>query len=1112
MRPSFALNLSHDGIGLFARAGTGWELLGEVALDAPDFAEQLGALRSEALARSPEGLATKVIIPASQILYTEVDAPGPRPVMRRRQIATALDGMTPYDVADLVFDWTGRDDRVQVAVVARETLDEAESFAEDWGFAPVGFVGVPEPGDYAGEPWFGAAKAARDHLPEGEKVERDPRPIAAAMISAVRAARDGVAEAAPVTEAEAAEEAAPEDGPLNDAVPEFAEAEDLAPEGAEITADPAEPLPVPESDAAAEIAETPEAPAFDAEEAADLAAALDTESAAPAEPEASPEPEHAPEPLPEAPAFGAELPLEIPGAPAAETVDDSFEAELAAELEPAAEPVTEEPVAFAPEEEEALAEALGAEIAPELMPEAEAEAPVAETYDIGAEVELEAPSEAPPEPVAPVLAPEEIAEDPEGAEEALAAALGDEITPETLVAAAELPLFAAPEPAGTAPELVPELAVEEAPFTEVTDEDPTSEDTLVPAPAFASRRDAMLAARQPSAEGPAKPLGGAARLHPAGAPERKALFARAGEAGVTAPGLALPAEPAAAPEAETDKPRRGLGRAARGTVALGGSAGKALAQGLRPRVTAKPAKAPEPAAPDEKTVFGARKKTQVGGKPKYLGAALIGGLIAFLAIVALWSSFLGGDETPAPAPVEQAEAPAAETTAAPGAALQDAPQMTLAEAQAQAQAAAEAQAPAEATPEATAPEAAAPEVVAPEETPAAAAPEGTLSSQSAPAEAAPEAPVASEAETQVPAPSLPNPQLALPPGVALPPAESLTDTPPVTPSAPPPFDDLARVDPQGSYEPTPEGVVTPGGFTLYAGKPGRVPRARPDTVIAKAEKATAAAEAAAEEAANPAPYADPALKRFRPKLRPAAIDRAAAAAATAPATPEAAPAAPAAPQDDGALLAPGLSPAEAKRLAARRPNARPDAVLTLAAAAVPPVEVETADPFADATAQAVDVSRRPVSRPRNFKASVDRALAAAVAAEAAAAPTQVAAAAPAPAPTPAPAPKVAAAAPAPAVELDEPEPTKAAPKLPTTASVAKQATEKNALNLNEMNLIGIYGASRDRRALIRMPNGRFVKVSVGDRLDGGKVTAIGDSQLTYQKGSRSYVLKLLKNG
>ena len=51
------------------------------------------------------GLTSKLLIPNSQILYTRVSAPGPDEDSRRAQIRTALEGRTPYDVDDLVFDF-----------------------------------------------------------------------------------------------------------------------------------------------------------------------------------------------------------------------------------------------------------------------------------------------------------------------------------------------------------------------------------------------------------------------------------------------------------------------------------------------------------------------------------------------------------------------------------------------------------------------------------------------------------------------------------------------------------------------------------------------------------------------------------------------------------------------------------------------------------------------------------------------------------------------------------------------------------------------------------------------------------------------------------------------
>lgn len=1118
MKPSFALNLSPDGIGLLHRKNGGWELLGEVPLDAPDFGERLGKLRRKAQALAPEGMVTKLIIPASQVLYTEVVAPGPRPAMRRKQIATALEGLTPYVVDDLVFDWSGRDEMVQVAVVARETLTEAEAFAEDWGFNPVSFVTVPQPGSFAGEPWFGPADGAAVHLPEGGRVERDQDPVP--LRTAARAAEE-----TPEPEAEETPVVAPAPASLDDAeipleavaqaAPAQGAAEAPAPEIA-VAEEPAPPAPVePEvfPDAAPEMAQADpgaetllEMPPAEAELAPEFAF------------EASPEtPEPEPEPAPEAAPLAPEFTL------APEAIAPAAPEKLAEEL---AEDLRDDESAFTAELQAALNDT-------------PAEAEVAEPLPEAVETVETAP--APTAEPAPADSADLQTAGLQTAGLETAALLPDEAeTSAGLVTEAEMIDLSALEAL--------DFALN-APEAEVVASADLASQTEATAPAFASRRAAPLSTEPPA--GGHRALGGVARLHPVSAPERKSLFAK-----VTDPGLALPeSEPEAEPDSgppTTEKLRKaagaGLRRAAQGTAALGGSAGKALAQGLRPApASARPA-APEEAAKDDtsvpeapfieakaaRTVFGGRKSRHVGGKPRYLGLMLIGGLVAFMAIVALWSSYLGEAPTDAPATEQLAEAPATPTPTptlttpeavataqtgptgtgttapaaaeAPLAALQDGPAMSLAEAQSRARA--EAAAPAETTP----------------------APDATMATASAPAEApAPDAtaPASDTAAAPEPEAAPTTAQTALPPLAPLAPLPPLGSLEAPMPEIAAPAADVATVEPPAAPAPellpTPEGTLAPGGFTLYAGKPARVSKPRPATV----EKAATAAAAAAN-----APYADPALARFRPKARPATVEKAAAAAASAPpaaATPEtAAPALPetapaAAPADDGAALNPGLSPAEERRLAQRRPKTRPAAVVKAAAAYTPPPEIEvapaapeaTANAFADATAQAVSVSRRPAAKPRSFKDSVERALAAAIAAEPAPAP----AAAPAPAPAPvaaAPAPKAetrtAAAAPAPAVELDEPEPTTAMPRLPTSASVAKQATEKNALAMNETNLIGLYGAPGNRRALVRLPNGRFVKVGVGDRLDGGKVTAIGDSQMTYQKGGRAVTLKLLKGG
>ncbi|PJE34118.1 hypothetical protein CVM52_23915, partial [Pseudooceanicola lipolyticus] len=99
-------------------------------------------------------------------------------------------------------------------------------------------------------------------------------------------------------------------------------------------------------------------------------------------------------------------------------------------------------------------------------------------------------------------------------------------------------------------------------------------------------------------------------------------------------------------------------------------------------------------------------------------------------------------------------------------------------------------------------------------------------------------------------------------------------------------------------------------------------------------------------------------------------------------------------------------------------------------------------------------------------------------------------------------------------EQDEPEPEAPArtatvqPSLPSSASVARQATMDNAINLRQVNLIGVYGTPSNRRALVRLPSGRYKKVKVGDSVDGGRVVAIGDSELRYQKGGRNHTLSI----
>ncbi len=175
MKPNFALNMTHEGIELLHRAPRGgWTSVGEVKLDDPGFRENLSFLRRTAVGLEGKGFCSKLILPLSEILYLDVTAPGPGETERRAQIMAALEGQTPYDVADLTFDWTGEGEVVRVAVVANETLDEAEVFAVEHRFNPVSFVGTSDPDAHPWEPYFGRTDFSYTIIDPDEDLRDDP--------------------------------------------------------------------------------------------------------------------------------------------------------------------------------------------------------------------------------------------------------------------------------------------------------------------------------------------------------------------------------------------------------------------------------------------------------------------------------------------------------------------------------------------------------------------------------------------------------------------------------------------------------------------------------------------------------------------------------------------------------------------------------------------------------------------------------------------------------------------------------------------------------------------------------------------------------------------------
>ena len=97
-----------------------------------------------------------------------------------------------------------------------------------------------------------------------------------------------------------------------------------------------------------------------------------------------------------------------------------------------------------------------------------------------------------------------------------------------------------------------------------------------------------------------------------------------------------------------------------------------------------------------------------------------------------------------------------------------------------------------------------------------------------------------------------------------------------------------------------------------------------------------------------------------------------------------------------------------------------------------------------------------------------------------------------------------------AIESAVQEAVASAPRssVPTDATVAQAATVQNGIALNRVALIGVYGSTGKYRALVRLQTGRFVMVTVGDRLDGGRVAAISSNSLIYAKSGRNYELEV----
>ncbi|MDZ7905589.1 MAG: hypothetical protein U5N55_07330 [Cypionkella sp.] len=299
-----------------------------------------------------------------------------------------------------------------------------------------------------------------------------------------------------------------------------------------------------------------------------------------------------------------------------------------------------------------------------------------------------------------------------------------------------------------------------------------------------------------------------------------------------------------------------------------------------------------------------------------------------------------------------------------------------------------------------------------------------------------------------------------------------------------------------SAEPALADQVQP--VAVVTGRPALTPAPRPAAILAAAAVAAPveiAAKTAAKTSDASSVFADPALANARPLPRPRSnaqpAENAVAATFADPALANARPL----PRPAGILAA-----GREARLASA-----PASLLTSAEISAAENALTAPAPTAAASPLALSVSRIPAARPKGLKAAFEASRDAQI--------VTAAAASAAPEPATQQPPEVAASnnnAPA-AVEADsEPEVTSAAGRAGSRSVVAKQATIKNAINLNNVNLVGVFGSQSNRYALIRQPSGTFKKLKVGDRFDGGKVAAITESEVRYAKGGEMLALTMPK--
>lgn len=1106
MTPSFALTLDHDAIVLLFRKASAWREVGSVALDSEDLGGELAGLRQQA-ERLTDGdaLRSTLVLPNSQILYTTAAA-GADATENAAIASKTLEGATPYALEELVFDWKVRGDEICIAAVARETLEEAEEFAVQHGFGPLCFTATPEAGAFPGAPFLGPSDSANRFLGPGEILERVARPI---ETSGPLECDEAPERLEPPTEIEATSEpeevASPEmehidagavsddDLQRKDAAEEVETDAALAPE---VENTPEVSQSVPET----RLEETDGEPVAEIAEAASLPPEEDDTAAI------APPPESDAAPI-------ADMAIEETVVQVAETALAPAEEVAAPAPAPIEDIADEAPSSEEPSEVETIAEISEPEPAPD-------------------QAASDTPEETPAAPAPGFRSIRQPEEPPVSAAEKgpIAPASGKHIASKPLIAERpDMALSSDPSErgkktkarrkhtrkmAGAATPVADTLAAEQVRPADSAFKVPKAppDPTRISAPPAApkmSEAEALTVFGARKSQNTSGTIGGAKIAAAVAGTVAVGLIALwsilGGKAADELTGTSPPAEltaqaPAIEPAGAAPVSANTTSRPPQDTTALAPAEGADASQDVQLADNNGPS--PEGSTSTENVVA-----SPVAIPPEDLtdvepDAATVGIQPMETQASLSTSQNLQTDAAEASPPDDSDTQLASLADSATAPILPEQPSG--------------APAPQE--------EIAQPEIVPtpldPTQARAAYAVSGIW-------QRAPERGFEPREDTlddfyltsidgdldNQDALALPEPNRKL---------------------------ELRPLEPRAPRIPTSAGTVaegpTPGGVEIRLGKPDIVPPRRPDSIAP-----LVAGEAGAQDDATPA-VVDEALQGVRPRQRPDGLieanEKVVLGGRTLAELGQLRPQRrPTSVQETAAALDTAQQMAEAETAAAQAA----EAVLTAEEAAL-------AEDLRTATGRAVAASPQPRLRPANISQIADRARkraeqeARAIAeAEQAVREKQEAdararvAAAASQAAKQEEARKQAAIAAAQAEKERQEAAAKAAkeaeraeqaaarsrgpavprsqrikPNATTPAAVASRATTKNAVSLSRVALIGVYGTSSQRRALVRLPSGKYIKVKVGDRIDGGRVAAIGSSDLRYSKGGRTVTLKMPK--